>query len=201
VTQRLIIVSNRLPVTVRVRQGELHLIPSAGGLATGLRGCHERHDGLWIGWPGDVSGLGRKQRADLNRLLSTQRIAPVYLSREEVKQSYEGFSNAVIWALFHYMLDRIPLDSRDWDAYRRVNERFAEAVVEQYQPGDLLWVRDYQLMVIEIRYRGVNKANVVDRILRGEGRSVLLVAFGDDRTDEEMFAALPPNHISIQNEV
>jgi trehalose 6-phosphate synthase/phosphatase len=58
-----------------------------------------------------------------------QRIAPVHLAPEDVKQSYEGFSNAVIWPLFHYMLDRIPLDSRNWDTYRRSNERFADAVI------------------------------------------------------------------------
>jgi trehalose 6-phosphate synthase/phosphatase len=123
-------------------------VRSAGGLAAGLRGCHERLDGLWIGWPGDVSGLARGKRAELDRLLADQRIAAVHLTREEVKQSYEGFSNAVIWPLFHYMLDRIPLDSRDWDAYRRVNERFADAIVQHYQPGDLLWVHDYQLMLV-----------------------------------------------------
>ena len=145
---RLVIVSNRLPITARVREGQLSLTASSGGLATGLRGCHERLDGVWVGWPGDVSSFSGNQRDDLNRRLSERRIVPVHLTRQEVRQSYEGFSNAVIWPLFHYLLDRIPLDSRDWDTYRRVNERFADAVVEQYREGDLIWVHDYQLLLV-----------------------------------------------------
>ena len=145
---RLIIVSNRLPITARLRDGQLSLSASSGGLATGLRGAHERLDGVWVGWPGDVSGFSGNQREELNRRLHERRIVPVHLTRQEVKQSYEGFSNAVIWPLFHYLLDRTPLDSRDWDAYRSVNARFADAVVEQYRDGDLIWVHDYQLLLL-----------------------------------------------------
>ena len=145
---RLVIVSNRLPITARIRDGQLSLTASSGGLATGLGGLHERLDGVWVGWPGDVWGFSAGQREELDRQLQKRRIVPVHLTRQEVRQSYEGFSNAVVWPLFHYLLDRIPLDSRDWDAYRRVNERFADAVVEQYREGDVVWVHDYQLLLL-----------------------------------------------------
>ena len=69
----------------------------------------------------------------------------------EVTQFYEGFSNGVLWPLFHYLLDQMPLHVAHWDAYVRVNERFADVVAEHYQPGDLVWVHDYQLM---LRARG-----------------------------------------------
>jgi trehalose 6-phosphate synthase/phosphatase len=55
--RRTILVSNRLPVSIRVSRGILETIPSSGGLATGLRGPHSRGDSLWIGWPGDTKGL------------------------------------------------------------------------------------------------------------------------------------------------
>jgi len=145
---RLIVVSNRLPVTVAVSQGHATVRPSMGGLATGLRGPFERSQGLWIGWPGDLSRLRDEARdaalAELRRL----RTLPVELSAEEVHSYYEDFSNGVLWPLFHYLLDRVPLHSKGWDAYRRVNAKFADVVVASYQPGDVIWVQDYQLLLL-----------------------------------------------------
>jgi trehalose 6-phosphate synthase/phosphatase len=151
--QRIVIVSNRLPVTVRSERGELEVVPSPGGLATGLRGPHERSGGLWIGWPGDVSRLDAAQRAALESRLAELRCVPVHLSQGEVARFYDGFSNGVLWPLFHYLLGEIPIEARDLDAYRRANERFADAVAERYQSGDLVWVHDYQLCLVPAMLR------------------------------------------------
>ncbi len=145
---RLILVSNRLPVTVRIERGELAVTRSSGGLATGLRGPHEQSGGLWIGWPGDVSRMRDTQRKTLDKELAALRCLPVMLSAAEVSRYYDGFSNAVLWPLFHYLLDRIPAHSQEWDVYRDVNEKFAEAVAKVWQPGDLVWVHDYQLVLV-----------------------------------------------------
>jgi trehalose 6-phosphate synthase/phosphatase len=146
--ERILIVSNRLPVTVRAEHGNVQVIPSPGGLATGLSGPHERSGGLWIGWPGDVGRLGAAQKAALEARFADLRCVPVYLSQGEVARFYDGFSNGVLWPLFHYLLGEIPIEARDFDAYARVNERFADAVAERYQPGDLVWVHDYQLCLV-----------------------------------------------------
>ena len=145
---RLILVSNRLPVTVRVEHGEVAVTRSTGGLATGLRGPHEQSGGLWIGWPGDVSRMRDAQRKTLENELAKMRCSPVMLSAAEVSRYYDGFSNAVLWPLFHYLLDRIPAHSQEWEVYREVNEKFAEAVAKVWQPGDLVWVHDYQLVLV-----------------------------------------------------
>ncbi len=145
---RLLIVSNRLPITVRLEDGHVRVINSSGGVATGLRGCHERSDGAWLGWPGDLARLSATQRKDLDGKLATQRIVPVELSASEVRRYYEGFSNGVLWPLFHYLLDRIPIGASDWDTYRQVNAKFADAIVKQYRPGTFVWVHDYQLMLV-----------------------------------------------------
>src|SRR4051794_8387366 len=108
---RVLIVSNRLPVTVRAERGDVQVVPSAGGLATGLRGPHERTGGLWIGWPGDVARLDPPQRKALDERLAMLRTVPVYLSQGEVARYYDGYSNGVLWPLFHYLLDRVPVDS------------------------------------------------------------------------------------------
>ena len=145
---RLLLVSNRLPVTVKSEGEQVNVTPSAGGLATGLKGPHEKSGGLWIGWPGDVSKLREPQRRQLEARLAELRCVPMYLSPAEVSQYYEGLSNRVLWPLFHYLLDRIPLHSRDWEAYRQVNEKFADLVAQHHRPGDLIWVQDYQLLLV-----------------------------------------------------
>ncbi|EYF06907.1 bifunctional alpha,alpha-trehalose-phosphate synthase (UDP-forming)/trehalose-phosphatase [Chondromyces apiculatus] len=147
-TSRLLIVSNRLPVTVSSDGGEFTVSPSAGGLATGLKGPHEQSGGLWIGWPGDVGNLDDAQRASLDEKLAELRTVPLYLDQEEASRFYEGYSNGLLWPLFHSLVDRIPLESRDWEVYRSVNQRFADLTVAHYRPGDTIWVQDYQLMLV-----------------------------------------------------
>jgi trehalose 6-phosphate synthase/phosphatase len=143
---RLIIVSNRLPVTVRAEHGDPVVYRSAGGLASGLRAPHERSDGLWIGWPGDLSGLDPAGRANVMCQLDELRTVPLELDAREVQVFYERISNGVLWPLFHDRIDRLPLRVEGWDAYESVNARFADAVAERYRAGDMVWVHDYQLL-------------------------------------------------------
>lgn len=146
---RLLIVSNRLPVTIHATaDGGVHVEPSSGGLATGMRGPHERMGGLWIGWPGSREGLSAGARAEADRRLAELKLVPVPLSGDEITRYYEGYSNGVLWPLFHYAVARIPPVVRDFDAYEAVNRRFADAVAERYQPGDRIWIHDYQLMLV-----------------------------------------------------
>ena len=145
---RLLLVSNRLPVTVKADKDGVSVVRSAGGLATGLRGPHERSGGLWVGWPGDVSRLTQAQRSSVDAQLAEQRCVPLHLSSSEVNRYYEGYSNQVLWPLCHYLVDRMPRQERDWDVYRKVNERFADLAAGQYQSGDTIWVHDYQLMLV-----------------------------------------------------
>ena len=77
------------------------------------------------------------QRRKLDAHLDELRCVPVYLSGVEVSRYYDGFSNAVLWPLFHYLLDRIPPHSQEWEVYRAVNEKFADAIARVWRPGDL----------------------------------------------------------------
>jgi trehalose 6-phosphate synthase/phosphatase len=144
-TPRLITVSNRLPVTVGSAPNGFALHPSAGGLATGMRGPHEQLEGVWIGWPGDVSRLDDERRSGLATTLQERGLVPVMLSRDEQRVFYEDISNAVLWPICHDRLDQLPLRVEGWDVYERVNARFADAVADVYRPGDLVWIHDYQL--------------------------------------------------------
>jgi trehalose 6-phosphate synthase/phosphatase len=131
------------------------VVPSAGGLATGLSGPHKRSGGLWIGWPGDVGKLDETKRRELDAHLTELRCAPVYLGTEEVTRFYDGFSNGVLWPLFHYL--GLPQEDRlattrnfesQFDAYKRANQMFADVVYEHYQEGDVIWCHDYHLMFL-----------------------------------------------------
>ena len=152
---RLMIVSNRLPLTASVGDGGrgLRIGPAAGGLASGLQPWHEPASGIWIGWPGEISALDASARANLDRELRDRAIVPVYLSRDLVERHYHGFANRVLWPLLHYLIDRVPVDAAGWDAYAQVNEAFAEVVVREYGPGDTIWVHDYQLMLLPMLVR------------------------------------------------
>ncbi len=137
-------VSNRLPVTV----GD-EITKSSGGLVAALAGLSpDEYDLKWIGWPG-ASIAEAKRREEVERLLVEEHgCIPVFLSEEEVAGHYEGFSNSSVWPLLHYMPNFMRYDPAWWEHYRTVNQRFADKVLEMAQPGNLVWVHDYQLLLV-----------------------------------------------------
>jgi trehalose 6-phosphate synthase/phosphatase len=145
---RLLIVSNRSPVTVAVDGEVVRVEPSTGGLATGLSGPHERGDGVWVGWPGYTGALDPAHAATVAKRLAELRVVPVSLTADEVRDYYEGVSNGVLWPLFHSLVGLLPLEFPDFAVYRQVNERFADALVAHARPDDTIWVHDYQLMLV-----------------------------------------------------
>jgi len=145
---RLLIVANRLPITIQPSEHGVEVERSSGGLATGLRRPHEQSGGLWIGWSGAPDKLTPEQQEALDRELAAQRLVGVPLSADQVTRYYEGFSNGVLWPLFHYLLDQVPLQGSDWDAYVEANQLFADVVAAQYRKDDLVWVHDYQLLLL-----------------------------------------------------
>ena len=145
--QRLLIASNRLPFSVDRAADSLRLRPTCGGLAAALTGIHDGGSHVWIGWPGACGALTDRERVQLRWSLARRRIVPVQLSDAEVSEYYDGTCNAVLWPVLHCLLDRLPLLLPDFHSYREVNERFAEAVVNEYRPGDIIWIHDYHLLL------------------------------------------------------
>ncbi len=145
---RLIIVSNRLPITVdKKKDGDLFYHPSAGGLATGLNSLDNDLNKIWIGWPGEIIEDGWEQKA-ISQELTKDNLIPVFLTQEEKEFFYEGFSNKTIWPHFHYFTQYTSYRDRYWQAYKKVNEKFAELVCKHIQKDDLVWVHDYQLLLL-----------------------------------------------------
>lgn len=145
---KLLIVSNRLPVSVEKRKGGLHYATSVGGLATGLRSVSEGYKSVWIGWPGIAVDKGVDPAEIEAELKSNYASVPVFLSRTEIDQYYHGFCNDAIWPVFHYFPQYADFSKTAWDGYRRVNEHFCEKVLEIAGPEDTIWVHDYHLMLL-----------------------------------------------------
>lgn len=144
---RLIIASNRLPVKISEVDGEFTVEPSAGGLATGLKSYHKQNDSVWIGWPGiDVTETKKKKEVEV--LLAKEQCIPVYLDSELIENFYDGFSNTTLWPLFHYFTEYATFKEIYWDAYKKVNEMFAESILKNAKEGDTIWVHDYQLLLV-----------------------------------------------------
>ena len=145
---RLLLLSNRLPVTVQIQDGELRLEQSSGGLVAGLIRAHEESRGLWLGWPGEARRLTAAQKRQLEASFASHRIVPIQLTRSELRDFYEEISNGVLWPVFHYLLEQLPVRPKGWSTFKRINERFARAVVDSYRPGDIVWVHDYHLVLV-----------------------------------------------------
>lgn len=146
---RLLLVSNRLPFTVKLDQrGDVSLTPSVGGLATGMRSLLEKGLATWVGWPGISEEAAGDSRAKVDSALRQRSIVPVWLTSDEVEGYYEGFCNSIVWPLFHYFIERARFNPSYWDSYVEVNEKFAEVVVSAYRKGDVIWVHDYHLMLL-----------------------------------------------------
>ncbi|MFP4163954.1 MAG: bifunctional alpha,alpha-trehalose-phosphate synthase (UDP-forming)/trehalose-phosphatase [Chitinispirillaceae bacterium] len=147
--KRIILVSNRLPITVDKRKGALHYHHSVGGLATGLDSFHQERECMWIGWPGIASDRTKaSEKKEITGTLSESRCVPVFLSRTEIDKFYSGFSNRTIWPLFHYFPQHAVFQSDLWESYVHVNKLFCKEIVKHAQEGDLIWVHDYQLMLL-----------------------------------------------------
>ena len=146
----LINVSNRLPVAIK--NGEM--TKSSGGLVAALEGLpKDDYEQKWIGWPGAEIADKKEQKHIARKLADDYGCIPVFLGKEEAAGFYEGFSNSSIWPLLHYLPNYLRYEPEWWEQYQNVNQTFAEKVLEVAKPGDLVWVHDYQLMLLPAMLR------------------------------------------------
>ncbi|MGF2414235.1 MAG: bifunctional alpha,alpha-trehalose-phosphate synthase (UDP-forming)/trehalose-phosphatase, partial [Ferruginibacter sp.] len=89
-----------------------------------------------------------QQKKGIDKKLAELNLYPVYLTNEEISQYYEGFSNEIIWPVFHYMATYARYENAYWEYYNIVNKKFCDAFLKIYQPGDVVWIHDYHLMLL-----------------------------------------------------
>lgn len=147
--QRLVVVSNRVPVP---KDGST----KAGGLAVALEGALKRSGGLWFGWSGrtadDPSGEPEVVQA------GNITFAVVDLAKKDYDQYYAGFANRALWPICHYRIDLMQIDRKDTEGYFRVNRAFAASLAPLLKPDDIIWVHDYHFIPLaaELRKQGCN---------------------------------------------
>jgi trehalose 6-phosphate synthase/phosphatase len=155
---RILIVSNRLPVTIQRKKENLKISSSSGGLVSGLTAyldslqsseseLHNFEGYVWCGWPG--ADIPEDQREKVTKeIVKQHNSTPVYISTEEMENFYQGFCNKTIWPLFHYFPSYVEFKEEYWESYISLNQKFCDSISNSVQPGDIIWVHDYHLMLL-----------------------------------------------------
>jgi trehalose 6-phosphate synthase/phosphatase len=139
----LVVVANRLPVDRREDpDGSTSWHPSPGGLVAALEPVMRRQGGAWVGWTGAPGPT--LAEFDSNGM----HLVPIGMDADEVKRFYEGMSNGTLWPLYHDVIVAPTFHRAWWEAYVRINRRFADAAAAQAAPGGTVWVQDYQLQLV-----------------------------------------------------
>ena len=139
----LVVVANRLPVDRVVdEQGNASWRRSPGGLVSALMPVMKANQGAWLGWPGGTDeDLEPFEEGGIQ-------LVPIAMSQTEIENFYEGFSNDTLWPLYHDLAAKPSFHREWWDAYVRVNQRFAERAAEAAAKDATVWVQDYQLQLV-----------------------------------------------------
>lgn len=164
--RNLIIVSNRLPLSVKRVDGAFESSLSSGGLVTALSGLIKSTQFRWFGWPGiEVKEL--QDQKEVVKSLEQHNASPIFLDSDLAHEHYNGFSSQstyfvsyptpisyslattdrILWSILHYQ-SGVLYDDTPWQAYKRVNELFADAIADAAESGTLIWVHDYHLMLL-----------------------------------------------------
>jgi trehalose 6-phosphate synthase/phosphatase len=152
---RLIIISSRLPFSLDKEGDKISIRQSSGGLVSAIRSYFENAGAQRSEQTGKVwMGVADFPQEDWQQVQATAaeqsdfEVLPVFVDKDVYENFYNGFANSVLWPLFHYFSSLATYESRYFDAYVLVNQLFAEKIVPLIEPGDQVWVHDYQLMLL-----------------------------------------------------
>ena len=158
---RLIIVSNRLPFAVENQDGEITVRQSSGGLVSAIKSYIERNKDyqqftgrVWIGSM-DCTEEDWQTAVNQGLLPEDLMVQPIFPESATYANFYNGFSNSVLWPLFHYFPSLVEYKKEYFQDYKRINQQFADTIRQAYQPGDVIWIHDYQLMMVSDMLRRV----------------------------------------------
>lgn len=145
---KVLVVSNRLPVTItRDEDGSYEYAMSSGGLVTALQGLKKSTEFQWFGWPGLEIPENEQEKVNAD-LMEKFKCTAIYLSDHIADLHYNGFSNSILWPLFHYHPGEMNFDETAWAAYMEANRQFAAKIASQVEDDDMVWVHDYHLMLL-----------------------------------------------------
>lgn len=156
---RLVLVSNRLPFQLTEKHGKITFRQSDGGLVTALISFFDSpanrdrfQEKVWMG-AADFSQKRWTRFQQSNPNTGPFEVRPLFVDEEVYDRYYNGFCNATLWPLFHYFPSFVVYDQRYFEAYEEVNRQFADALLAFLEPGDTVWVHDYQLFLLPAMLR------------------------------------------------
>ncbi len=149
--ERFIVVSNREPYEHRWAEdvGDIEVKRPAGGMTSALDPLLQGVGGVWIAWgSGDADAVvvDAQDRVRVPPEEPRYTLRRLWLDRRDVNGYYLGFSNQFLWPLCHLRPALTRVRARYWERYRRVNRRFADAVLDEARGADAaVWFQDYHL--------------------------------------------------------
>ena len=159
--EKIVIVSNRVPYNISRSNGKVQYKKSIGGLVTALDPILLKNGGLWIGWNGNTGynkGLKDKVRVGNDGNNKGYKLKFINLSAKDIRDFYHGFSNRSLWPLFHGFIFQSYFDLSYWKSYQSVNNKFAYCVLDEVSKKELIWIQDYQLILVPRKLRKADPA-------------------------------------------
>ena len=147
--KRLFIVSNRLPISIDDSGEHSTIKPASGGLVSAIKSYLDKantefSEVFWVGVPGCTEETWQEMEEQLPE--STFTYLPVFVSNEQYEHYYNGFSNSVLWPLFHYFPSFAEYNADDFANYQKTNQRFAQVIRDNCTSDDFVWIHDYHLL-------------------------------------------------------
>ncbi len=147
--KRLFKIANRLPFQVIGNNGEKELIPFSNGFDSGLSNFYNSFDIKWVGRAGvNINEISEVEKQDIDNKLKSENCIPIYLDKHLRGEFIEGFCDNTIWPVFNYFTQISRYDPTHWEAYKKVNQMYADTILKFVNEDDILWIHDYHLMLL-----------------------------------------------------
>ncbi len=150
--ENIILVSNREPyIHEYTTDGKIKLKKAFGGLVTALDPLMQENGGTWIAWgsgSADFDVSNGEQKVNVGTTTKRYTLKRIYLSEEEESLFYKGYANSVLWPLFHVFIEKMKINEKLWKTYRKVNQRFADAILDEIDENTFVWIHDYHLALV-----------------------------------------------------
>ena len=154
---KLIIVANKLPFEISMKDDQPVIISKSVGVSESLNAFFRHLECTWVGWTGNEDiQLEAGQKKEVHEKLRMEKCHAIELNEQEIRNYHYGFCNRTIWPLFHYFMQYSELNPEFWEYYRKVNRKFAFKVLEYAEKGDNIWVHDFHLMLVPKMIRDAN---------------------------------------------
>jgi trehalose 6-phosphate synthase len=127
----------------------------SGGMSVAIYDTLVRHSGFWFGWNGQIDDTEAPETTTTSVDGHTTVTMP--LNPTDYNDYYLGYSNSVLWPVFHNRLDLAQFEAGYYARYVAVNKKFAAHLAPLIEPGDVIWIHDYHLlpMALELRRCGI----------------------------------------------